>query len=44
MEEGSYSLIFEKIKGKHLNEKFEVISNFIGFGLLMALVDNCCYI
>ena len=31
-------LLFEKIKGKHLNQKFEVISNFVGFLLLMALV------
>lgn len=31
-------LIFEKIKGKHLNENFEIISNFVGFGLLMLLI------
>lgn len=31
-------LIFEKIKGKPLNEKFELIANGIGFLLLMALI------
>lgn len=31
-------LLFEKIKGKHLNQKFEAISNFVGFVLLMILI------
>lgn len=31
-------LIFEKIKGSPLNEKFEIIANGIGFLLLMALL------
>lgn len=31
-------LVLEKIKGKKLNERFEVISNFVGFGLLMLLI------
>lgn len=31
-------LIFEKIKGKHLNQKFEMISNLVGFLLLIILI------
>lgn len=31
-------LLFEKIKGKHLNQKFEIVSNLVGFLLLMMLI------
>lgn len=31
-------LVFEKIKGKHLNQKFEAISNLVGFLLLIILI------